>query len=52
MPLLGGGLWGCISNLNLLSSFLLFRTRFMRYLMAFWCMYFMRVLMVDFMIFS
>jgi hypothetical protein len=32
----------------LFSSFLLFKTRYVRYLMAFRCMFFMRVLMVDF----
>ena len=32
----------------LLSSFLLLRTRYVRYLMAFWCMYFMSVLILEF----
>ena len=32
----------------LLSSFLLFNTRYVRYLMAFWCMFFMRLLMLAF----
>ena len=35
----------------LFSSILLFKTRYVRYLMAFRCMFFMRVLMVDFGIF-
>ena len=45
--LLGGGLkertWVC-----LLSSFQLFRTRYVRYLMAFWWMFIMRFSMLDF----
>ena len=36
----------------LLSSFLLFRTRYVRYLMAFWCRCFMRSLILDLGIFS
>ena len=32
----------------LFLSFLLFRTRYVRYLMAFWCSSFMRFLMLDF----
>ena len=36
----------------LFSSFLLFRTRYVRYLMTFWCMFFMRALMMDFGIFK
>ena len=32
----------------LLSSFLLFSTRCAKYLMAFWCMFFIRILMLDF----
>ena len=32
----------------LLLSFLLFRTRYVIYLMAFWCKFFMRVLRFDF----
>ena len=32
----------------LLSSFLLFNTRYVRYLMAFWCMFFMRLLILVF----
>ena len=36
----------------LLSSFLLFKTRYVRYLMAFWCICFMRSLMLDLGIFS
>jgi hypothetical protein len=32
----------------LLSSFLLFNTRYVRYLMAFWWMFFMRLLMLVF----
>ena len=32
----------------LLSSFLLLSTRYVRYLMAFWCMFFMRFLMLVF----
>ena len=32
----------------LFSSFLLFRMRYMKYLMTFWCMLFIRVLMVGF----
>jgi hypothetical protein len=32
----------------LLSRFLLFRIRYVRYLMVFWCILFMRVLMLDF----
>ena len=39
----GGGIGVC-----LLSSFLLFRTRYVRDLMAFWCILFMRVLMLVF----
>ena len=35
----------------LLFSFLLFRTRYVRYLMAFWCIFFMRVLILVFGIF-
>ena len=34
---MGGGTGNC-----LISSFLLFRTRYVRYYMAFWCMCFMR----------
>jgi hypothetical protein len=33
---------------GLFSSFLLFRMRYMKYLMTFWSMFFMRVLMVDY----
>ena len=61
MPPLGDGLYGCkrivpfygggVTILCLLSSFLLFKTRYVRYLMALRCMFFMRVLMVDFGIF-
>ena len=36
----------------LLSSFLLFNTKYVRYLIAFWCMSFMRFLMLDFGILS
>ena len=36
----------------LLSSFLLFRIRHVRYLMTFWCILFMRILMLDFRIFN
>ena len=36
----------------LLSSFLLFNTKYVKYLMAFWCMFFIRVLMLDFGILS
>ena len=36
----------------LLSSFLLFKTKYVRYLNAFWCMSFMRLFMLDFGIFS
>ena len=43
----GGGRMGVC----LLSSFILFRTRYVRSLMAIWCMFFMRVLMMDFGIF-
>jgi hypothetical protein len=32
----------------LLSNFLLFNTRYVRYLMAFWCMFFMSFLMLVF----
>ena len=32
----------------LLSSFLLFRTKYVRYLMVFWCMFFKRVLNLVF----
>ena len=32
----------------LFSSYLLFRTRYVRYLMAFWCSSFMRFLILDF----
>jgi hypothetical protein len=39
----GGGMGAC-----LFTSFLLFRTRHVRYLMAFWCVFFKRVLMVAF----
>ena len=39
----GGGTDVCF-----LSSFLLFRTRYVRYLMTFWCIFFMRVLIFDF----
>ena len=35
-----------------LFSFLLFNTRYVRYLIAFWCMSFIRFLMLDFGIFS
>ena len=38
---IGGGV-------GLLFSFHLFRTRYVRYLMAFWCIFFMRVLIIDF----
>ena len=31
----------------LLSSFLLLRTRYVRYLMAFWCIFFMNDLILD-----
>ena len=34
------------------SNFLLFRTKYVRNLMAFWCILFMRVLMLDFENFS
>ena len=43
---LGVGDWGW--DTCLLSSFPLFKTRYVRYLMAFWCMFFMRVLIFDF----
>ena len=43
--------WGGGTGICLLSSLFLFRTRYVRYLMAFWCMFFMRVLMMDFGIF-
>jgi hypothetical protein len=36
----------------LLSSFLLFRTRYVRYLMVYWCICFIRSLMLDLGIFS
>ena len=36
----------------LLSSFLLFGTRYVRYLMAFWCICFIRSLMLDLGIFN
>ena len=36
----------------LLSSFFLFKTRYVRYLMAFWCICFIRSLMLDLGIFS
>ena len=36
----------------MLSSFLLFRIRLVRYLMAFWCKFFMRVLILVLGIFS
>jgi hypothetical protein len=39
----GGGTGVC-----LLSSFLLFSTKYVRYLMAFWWMSFMSILMLDF----
>ena len=39
-----GGRGTCVC---LFLSFLLFRMRYVRYLMAFWCMIFMRVLMVG-----
>ena len=39
------------TGICLFSSFLLFKTRYVRYLMAFRCMFFMRVLMLDFGIF-
>jgi hypothetical protein len=32
----------------LLSSFLLFRTKYVRYLKAIWCMFFMRIQILDF----
>ena len=32
----------------LLSSFLLLRTKYVRYLMAFWCIFFMSDLILDF----
>ena len=35
-----------------MSSVLLFTTRYVRYLMAFWCILFMKVLMLDFGIYS
>ena len=31
----------------LFSSFLLLRTRYVRYFMVFWCVFFMRVLMLE-----
>ena len=43
----GRGRWGK-TNICLLSTFLLFRTRYVRYFMAIWCMFFMRVVMMDF----
>ena len=36
------------TSVCLLSSFLLFRTRHVRYLIAFWCILFMRDLVFDF----
>ena len=56
MPPLGGGLWRCNNHpFSLgwgygacsLSSFLLFKTKYVRYLMTFWYMFFMRVLMLE-----
>ena len=44
--------YGGRTGVYLLSSFLLFRTRYVRYLMAFWCIFFMRVLILVFRIFS
>ena len=32
----------------LFSSFLLLRTRYVKYLIAFWCISFMKVLLLDF----
>jgi hypothetical protein len=43
----GGGTGVC-----LLSSFLLFSTKYVRYLIAFWCMSFMSFLMLDLGIFK
>ena len=43
----GGGTCAC-----LLSSFLLFKTRYVRYVMMFWSMFFMRVLIFDFEMFK
>ena len=43
----GGGTGVC-----LLSSFLLFRTRYVRYLMTFWCIFLMSVLILVLGIFS
>ena len=43
----GGGTWVC-----LLYSSLLFRTRYVRYFMVFWCIFFMRVLILVFRIYS
>ena len=58
MPPLGGGFWGGVKVVSgyvggetcvcLLSSFLLFNTNYVRYLMAFGCVFFMRVLMLVF----
>ena len=53
MPPLGDGLWcgmkrslpyGSGTGFCLLSSFFLFRTRYIRYLMAIWCMFFYEAL--------
>ena len=40
---MGGGTGIC-----LLTSFFSFRLMYVRYLMAFWCMFFMRVLVMNF----
>ena len=39
-------------DLFIVYNFLLFRTKYVRYLMAFWCILFMRILMISFGIFS
>ena len=58
MPPLGGGLRGCIgypilcgrgnTGICLLSSFLLFKTTYVKYLTTFWCMFFVRVFHTGF----
>jgi hypothetical protein len=40
--------WGGGRGVCLLSSFVLFEIRYVRYLMTFWCTYFMWVLIFDF----
>ena len=37
-----------VMGVCLLSKFLLFRTRYVRYLMALWCKFFMSDLMLEF----